>query len=843
MLEWIVSSSILIAVIIALRYILKGKISLRLQYALWALVLLRLLVPVSFGNTGLSVMNAVPEADSQIENLYVDALSQYSVQQGGAEIYSGYGAPSEDIVNEAKASGEEYSFAYTSHEISIAPLLRLAWLTGTAVMALWLLASNLRFFARLRRSRRTLNVSGCPLPVYVSELIDTPCLFGLFCPAVYITPEATAEDTILRHAIEHEVTHYRHGDHIWSLMRGLCLALHWYNPLVWWAALLSRRDSELACDEATIKRIGENERAEYGRTLIQMTCQKRPALLLTATTMTGSKSSIRERIMLIAKKPKMAVYTLVTVLLIAAVAVGCTFTGAKNDEDTPWAWAQDINTDRVTSAVPWGHTGDFENLIDTEIETLISLLNNLKQGDYTENTELVGGTPTYGLRIETTDGSFNINESIAPAGALEIKYKNSQWWINNEALHDFIKNLVADNHSESNLELAIKSAVINYMGTGWWTGEPLSFFDFETAAFTELYRQNNDSIINLYGVCAYKGYNSNDETVSEFATVCIIILDVNSGECIDFWVPGDGANHDMDIAAHFPAEIAQGLLQSDDFYDEFIRPLYDACDADIEAYLGRNSEIDNVGTLSPVAAIPDLFTSGDIKLTLHLANYGAYNTYLASEWYSGRLEVLLSGYKWSELAVPSTEPSDFWLTAVSADGIRSMTFWSNSGAGMVQYSDGDTTTFWSASPMNDYSVSIAEDIRFEYDNLDVNYLRISFYLDDGAEDAANFFVHSAYGSHMTSLAPGNMYGMSDYDVVQWEAREVSADGDAVVGWFICAFTPWDFNSSGIWAGNTAEGTGEYEGKLTFYREFVLQRQNDGYWRCIDFGTGGASLPE
>ena len=62
MIEWIVSSSVLIAVVILLRTLLKGKISLRLQYALWGLVLLRLLIPVSFGSTALSVTNAVPRS-------------------------------------------------------------------------------------------------------------------------------------------------------------------------------------------------------------------------------------------------------------------------------------------------------------------------------------------------------------------------------------------------------------------------------------------------------------------------------------------------------------------------------------------------------------------------------------------------------------------------------------------------------------------------------------------------------------------------------------------------------------------------------------------------------------
>ena len=247
--------------------------------------------------------------------------------------------------------------------------------------------------------------------------------------------------------------------------------------------------------------------------------------------------------------------------------------------------------------------------------------------------------------------------------------------------------------------------------------------------------------------------------------------------------------------------------------------------------------------LTPADCVDRLFASGDILLTLNLSGEGAQRSYPANDWYAGRFKVLLSGYSWTKLPMPSTEPSDYWLTAVSANGAETMKFWSDSGAGMVQYSDGSASFFWSAVPAEEQNISIAEDIRMEYDNLDVSTSRISFQVEGGAQEAADFFVHSAYGEHMTSLAPENMYGISDYEVVRWKVREVSETGDAVVGSFEYAFVPWDMNSPGIWAGNTGEGTGEYEGKLTCYREFVLQKQEDGSWHCIGLGTGGYSLPE
>ncbi len=246
---------------------------------------------------------------------------------------------------------------------------------------------------------------------------------------------------------------------------------------------------------------------------------------------------------------------------------------------------------------------------------------------------------------------------------------------------------------------------------------------------------------------------------------------------------------------------------------------------------------------APADMVDSLFASGDITLTLLLANDGACNTYPANEWYSGRFKVLLDGYSWTKLEMPLTEPSEFWLTAASADGTIKITFWSNSGAGMVQYSDGNASSFWSATPAADSQESIAKDIRMEYDNLDVDFSRIAFGMEGTAEDAADYFVHTALGEHMESLEPGSIYGISDYEVVQWTVRETSESGDAVVGSLNYAFTPWDYNSPGIWAGNTAEGTGDYEGKLTCYREFVLQQQEDGFWHCIGLGTGGYTLPE
>ena len=335
MTEWILSASVLILVVIGLRTLLKGRISLRLQYALWALVLLRLLIPVNFGASSLSMANLAESAREQpVVRTVVDIgslnIPVQSYENAYREVVAHYESQGIDV-NTLQGSELE-ALEYEAYDrMKGADIATVFFITGMILVGTAFFATNLHFRKKIMASREPMNREKNGLTVYVTDRIDTPCLFGLWKPAIYVTYPVADDATLLRHTLEHEATHYRHHDQIWAALRCICLAIHWYNPLVWWAALLSRQDGELACDEATIARLGEGERAEYGRTLIGMTCRKKANVLITATTMNSGKRSLKERILLIAKKPKMAACTLIAVILIAAVAVGCTFTGAREN--------------------------------------------------------------------------------------------------------------------------------------------------------------------------------------------------------------------------------------------------------------------------------------------------------------------------------------------------------------------------------------------------------------------------------------------------------------------------------------------------------------------------------
>lgn len=326
MLEILISSSVLILVLALLRLVLRDKVSARLQYALWLLVLVRLLVPVSFFRSPVSVAELTAPAVTRVE-----ALSDTAVRY--ASLYAGT-----DTLAEPDTVGT-FEKTEAVPALTLRALAQYIRYAGMVVMAAWFILVNLRLARRLKKTRTPYEYNSA-MPVYVAADIPSPCLFGLFKPAIYLTERAAEDAAQARQIIAHELTHFRHGDMIWALLRSVCLVVWWFDPFVWLAAALSRRDGELACDEGTIKALGEDARFDYGRTLVGMAkVGARPSdLLCGATTMTAGKKSLKERVARIANAPKMSVTLAAVVLLIAALAVGCTFSGsvsAKNGADAP----------------------------------------------------------------------------------------------------------------------------------------------------------------------------------------------------------------------------------------------------------------------------------------------------------------------------------------------------------------------------------------------------------------------------------------------------------------------------------------------------------------------------
>ena len=342
MIELLITSSLLILAVLAARALLAGRISRRMQYALWGLVLLRLLLPISLPQSRASVLNALPDT-AQVSLARPEEFSGETLPApADTEVQTGT-APETDLAQTATGgtqAGISGGIADTSGSephpewsLNPAALLPLVWAAGAVLTGGALLWANLRFALRLRRARCQMDLAPEQtggLPVYLCHELASPCLHGLLHPAIYLNPAALESPERLEFVLAHEKTHYRHRDHIWGALRCVLLAVYWFDPLVWWAAAASRRDCELACDEAVTAAMEEARRRDYGRCLVELIPNRaRGTALLAATSMSGSAGAMQRRLKAIvtAKKPRRAAIALT--LAGAVLLTACTFTGAK----------------------------------------------------------------------------------------------------------------------------------------------------------------------------------------------------------------------------------------------------------------------------------------------------------------------------------------------------------------------------------------------------------------------------------------------------------------------------------------------------------------------------------
>ena len=427
--EWAVTSGVLILIVLAARCLLKGRLSARLKYALWGVVLLRLLVPFQVElpapvSDALPVLasNLAPEV-GQWEEPSIPVFPERSkpvaefnldiettLEPGDILSYS-------DVVGCLRRDGETitwYRYILSPEQIVLA-----LWLAGAGLTGAAMLVSNLRFHGQLRKRRERLEGVDAPIPVYVTEGLPSPCLAGVLRPAVYVTPGAAEDETALRHILAHELTHYAHFDHLWSLLRCLALALHWYNPLVWLAVGMSKGDGELACDEGAVARLGEEERIPYGRTLVDMVAARslRPGdLLSVSTAMTGGKKSITQRVSALVKKPETVKAALFAVIAVVALSAVFVFAGRGQPDTTPKNFLDYLDRTTAIRYIPTAHSSRSYPVPITDEDLLAKAKERLSTFTYLSEDDsypdLSGLAPAQNPKIVLTCGGQEMEYTL-----------------------------------------------------------------------------------------------------------------------------------------------------------------------------------------------------------------------------------------------------------------------------------------------------------------------------------------------------------------------------------------------------------------------------------------------
>ena len=288
--EILITATVLILCILLLRRIFRGKISSRLQYAIWLLVALRLVIPVSaefdLGSfSGFRLLDLVEKDESGIgerleETIRLEEPIQMSVHANSVLFRLFTTGEIRETVESVPDDGPTSVFLAGTLGFSRLDVLWFLWGLGAVVVGVWILAANIIFSRRLRKTRQPFDLpeevktavlenifrGKDRLPaIYLAEGISSPCLYGFpGREAVYLTTDVIDDTERLRHVITHELVHKKHGDSFWALLRSILVTVYWFHPLVWVAAVCSKRDCELACDEGALLLLGEEERISYG---------------------------------------------------------------------------------------------------------------------------------------------------------------------------------------------------------------------------------------------------------------------------------------------------------------------------------------------------------------------------------------------------------------------------------------------------------------------------------------------------------------------------------------------------------------------------------------------------
>ncbi len=356
--EILITATVLILCILLIRRIFRRKIGSRMQYALWLLAALRLVIPVSaefdLGSfSDFRLMDLVGEDESGIgerleETIRLEEPIQMTVNSRSILFRLFTTDEIRETLEAMPKDGPTSVFMAGKLGFSRLDVLLFFWGIGGFIIGAWIIITNVVFSHRLKKRRKPFDLpeevktavfgeknsglfrkKGRMPAFYAVEDISSPCLYGFpGCEAVYLTADVIGDTDKLRHVIVHELVHKKHGDSLWAVLRGVLVTVYWFHPLVWAAAVCSKRDCELACDEGALAALGEKERVPYGETLLSIITQKghMSDLVCTATTMTGSGKSVKERIRFIAEKPKVFYAAAAGVLFLIAVVCLFVFT-------------------------------------------------------------------------------------------------------------------------------------------------------------------------------------------------------------------------------------------------------------------------------------------------------------------------------------------------------------------------------------------------------------------------------------------------------------------------------------------------------------------------------------
>ncbi len=384
-----ISASWLILAVLVLRFVLK-KAPKWVMPLLWGVVALRLVCLFSIE----SALSLIPSAETIPSEIVTETREPVLYEQATLDI----------VTNPTLPSAAEVPVGVSRQQAQVDfNIYSVLWLAGMAALLVHALVSA----GKLKRKLATAILLRDN--IYESEFVDSPFVFGVVKPNIYL-PMHMDEGTAA-YVIAHEHAHLARRDHWWKVLGYLVLALHWFNPLVWVAYILFCRDIELACDEKVVKGLDGAARADYSQALLSCAAPKRA---VAACPLAFGEGNIKTRVKSALHYKKPAFWVAAAAVLAVVIVAVCFLTNPKSERGS-LVWAQKLNAADVASIelyVPAeGKARQYKKLGTEEMAQAVELINS-SRGTYIEKPETVyGGLPVWFL-LTMDDGTVHAVGSV-----------------------------------------------------------------------------------------------------------------------------------------------------------------------------------------------------------------------------------------------------------------------------------------------------------------------------------------------------------------------------------------------------------------------------------------------
>ena len=384
-----ISASWLILAVLVLRFVLK-KAPKWVMPLLWGVVALRLVCLFSIE----SALSLIPSAETIPSEIVTETREPVLYEQATLDI----------VTNPTLPSAAEVPVGVSRQQAQVDfNIYSVLWLAGMAALLVHALVSA----GKLKRKLATAILLRDN--IYESEFVDSPFVFGVVKPNIYL-PMHMDEGTAA-YVIAHEHAHLARRDHWWKVLGYLVLALHWFNPLVWVAYILFCRDIELACDEKVVKGLDGAARADYSQALLSCAA---PGRAVAACPLAFGEGNIKMRVKSALHYKKPAFWVAAAAVLAVVIVAVCFLTNPKSERGS-LVWAQKLNAADVASIelyVPAeGKARQYKKLDTEEMAQAVELINS-SRGTYIEKPETVyGGLPVWFL-LTMDDGTVHAVGSV-----------------------------------------------------------------------------------------------------------------------------------------------------------------------------------------------------------------------------------------------------------------------------------------------------------------------------------------------------------------------------------------------------------------------------------------------